>query len=168
MRFLPTFGLVLLTCSPLMSHADDDCERRGEVSGYVETVNLNELLQYGVAAIHIERKGKTFFEGEGVIIGQVVGSHTPPGFPEPLPILNHTIYFSDGTKLQTFGDKVESLISTGPCTFSAVEKITNAEGTKKLKKLEDDGHAILAIGTVSYCPDNPRNSFNLEGTVCFD
>lgn len=167
MRFLPTFGLVLLAF-PMISHADRDCERRGEISGYVETVNLNEQLQYGIAAIHLEKRGKTFFEGEGVVIGQVVGSYIKEGYPEPLPLLNHTIYFPNGTKLRTFGDKVESLIPTGVCTFDAVEKITTAKGTKKLRKLEDDGHQILAIGTVSYCPDDPRNSFKLEGTVCFD
>lgn len=168
MRFLPTFGLVLLTFSPLVSLADEDCEQRGKVSGYVKTVNLNMELQYGVAALHIDKKGKTFFEGDGVVIGQVVGSYVKPGYPEPLPILNHTIYLPGGTSLRTFRDKAVSLVPTSACSFKVVEKITRAKGRRELRALEDDGHEILAIGTVSYCEDNPMNSFELEGTVCFD
>lgn len=146
-----------------------ECEDTGTLSGRIVTVNASETLQYGVTRISINRHGKLFYTGQGVIIGQVAGRQN-----NGLPILNHTVYLSDGTRIQTDGDQVEQMIPTGklengtPCEFNAVERITNAEANRRLKKLDDEGHNIEATGIVSFCSDNNRNDLALQGTVCFD
>lgn len=163
MRFGTLAALALLTL-PLAANADD-CSAHGTLTGQVKTVNFSQELQYGVAAVHIEKNGKTFYEGQGVIIGQVVGQQD-----NGLPILNHTIYFADGSKIRTFEDKVESLLpaDASGCRFTATERLTSAKGRKKLRRLTNDEHDVLAEGTVSYCPDEPRNELTLSGTVCIN
>jgi hypothetical protein len=165
MRILPTLGLILLAV-PVASYAAGECREKGHITGHVNTVNLGLELQYGIATVHIEKNEKTFYEGEGVIIGQAatVGGD---GLPTSL---NHTIFFSDGKRLNTYGDAVDpsSIEWKDSCHFEVTETITNAEGTKKLNQLTSDNHDISVEGTVGICPDDPRNSFGLSGYVCFD
>lgn len=149
-------------------HASE-CEKTGQISGRIITVNASETLEYGVTRISIERKGKLFYAGQGVVIGQVVGKQD-----NGLPILNQTVYLSDGSRIRTEGNLIEHMIPTGklengvPCEFTVLERITRAEATRKLEKLDDDGHNVEARGVASVCSDNNRNDFVLSGTVCFD
>lgn len=152
------------------AHADDSrCERSGEISGNIVTVNASETLQYGMTEISITKRGRIFYSGRGVIVGQVVGTQD-----NGLPILDHTIYLNDGTRIKTENDRVVQFIPTGklengaPCEFQALERITQATGNRRLRDLADDGHRIEAAGIVSFCSDNNRNRFTLSGTVCFD
>ncbi len=163
MRFETLAGLLLLTL-PLAANADD-CSAHGNLTGQIKTVNFSQQLQYGIAAVHIEKNGQTFYQGQGVIIGQVVDQQD-----NGLPALNHTIYFADGSKIRTFGDKVESLLpaDASGCRFTATERLTSAKGRKKLRRLTNDEHDVLAQGTISYCPDDPRNELTLSGTVCIN
>lgn len=163
--------LIAAICIVPAAHAssESECKDRGTVSGNIVTTNASETLQYGITRLEILRKGKIYFSDTGVIVGRVVGRQD-----NGLPILAHTIYFSDGTRVETEGDRVKQFTPTGkfengaPCEFYAVEQITNAEGSGRLKKLEDEGHNIEATGTVSFCSDNNRNKFELQGSVCFD
>lgn len=163
--------LVLTALSVTAAHADGDsrCDRQGEVTGTLVTVNASQTLQYGVTDIAITKRGRLFYSGRGVVIGQVTGTQD-----NGLPILEHSIYLSDGTRVRTHGDRVEQMIPTGklengaPCEFQALERITRADANRRLRDLDEKGHNIEASGIVSFCSDNNRNRFTLSGTVCFD
>lgn len=145
-----------------------DCEHTGELSGVVKTINLSETMQYGVTKLSITSEGKQVFSGRGVIIGQIVGKQD-----NGLPILDHTIFLGDGTRIETHGDRVEQMIPTGklengvPCEFNVVERITDMWASRRLRRLSNDEHNVEATGTISYCSDYNRNNLQLNGTVCF-
>ena len=163
-----SLALAATLCISTFTHASE-CKNTGEFTGRIQTANLSETLQYGVARLEITQEGKQFYSGQGVIIGQVVGTQD-----NGLPILDHTVFLKDGTRIETSGDRVEQMTPTGklenqaPCEFSVVERITDVWANRRLKKLSNDNHDIEATGTVSYCSDNNRNELELHGTVCFD
>lgn len=167
MRVIP-FAAAAVLASSLAPVAASQCTQTGELSGRVETVNHSQELQYGVTSFTIDVDGDTFFSDVGVVIGQTVGTQ-----PNGLPILNHTVYFRDGTRFHTFGDKVVELTPVKfekgqPCAFDAVETFTSASATRKLRRLSNANHEAVATGRVSYCTGDPRNSFVLSGKVCIN
>ena len=152
--------------------AASECTQYGEISGTVRTVNLSPVLQYGVTGLAITKNGKPYFSGVGVIVGEVV----TPTNEDGQSTLNHTIYFADGTKLQTHLDTAQVLGPVPgkvnpdgtPCAFNVHESITDVTADKKLKRLSiAPPEEISADGTISFCSGENENHFTLSGTVCF-
>ena len=147
------------------------------VSGSVTTINLSAENQLGVVELTLtDEQGETLFSRHGGIIGEVVEPAAPngesiDGVPVFQSLLNHAMFFGHFTRLKTSGD-VALAVPTGkmlgdiPCEFLVSETITSAEGSRRLRKLSNDYHAIVATGTLSFCLDNNSNEFQLSGVAC--
>ena len=173
----------LITSAPTPA---TQCKDYGEMSGTVNTINVTEQLQYGIIDITITKAGREFYSNKGVIIGQVTTD--PPlvfqneqGQLVQQSSIDHMIFFADGVKMETEGDVGTIILfdplnptplnvdeNGKPCAFLASELITKAWGNKKLKKLSNDQHDVIAEGSVSFCSFDNHNEFELSGTVCFN
>lgn len=167
-KLLTCCGLITCMFSSQPILASDECTI-GDVSGWVHTTNLSNVLQSGVIKLVIEVDGEIYFKRKGVIIGQI----TYQGSNEdglPTASLEHDIFFGFGNRMETFNDRavlIPTKFENGiPCEFDVSEVISEAIGTKRLKHLSNDEHEIFADGSVSFCSDKNKNKFELSGTVC--
>ncbi len=152
-------GLLALTLGH--AAAADGCDRTGQVSGWIKTTSLTPLLQYGTTEVTITAKnGKTLYSNQGVIIGQVD--------PSDNTRLDHSVFFADGTRLETTGDRVISFVPVSDCLIEVTELITDVWANRKLKRLSNDRHEVYAKGTLDFCGPVSENKLELSGIVCID
>lgn len=153
-------GLVVL-CGVHMGMAQaEDCKQTAMVTGSVSTTNISETIQIGTVQIKLESdKGKPVFDEFGGIVGRIVSADPTTG----TSILNHSMFFQDGTRVETQGDVAQVQWPLSTCSFSVVETITNYQGSGEFEGMTG---AITATGTVSVPPCINKNTFEISGTVC--
>lgn len=157
--FIIITGLILLAVNT--AARADGCSNTAQVSGWIKTTSLTPLLQYGTTEITIARSnGKNLYRNQGVIIGQAD--------PDDDTRLDHSVFFSDGVRLETSGDRVISFVPMSDCLIEVTEKITVIWANKKLKRLSNDDHEVYATGSLNFCGPVSENNFELSGTVCID
>jgi hypothetical protein len=141
-----------------------------EVSGTVMTQNVTRTTQVGEITLDIDG----LFEDTGILVGNITD-------PDNIPItLFHVAKFPKGYQFVTNGDQgfidifnpIDSYQDpiTGEavaCAWPAYEEITEIAGGNKLFSNVIEVY-IRALGTVSYCPENNMNVFELSGYGCFE
>lgn len=139
----------------------DECKSLTSVYGTVDTVNVSETIQVGTIHLKlINEKGDVKYEEDGAIVGRVTSSDPETG----ASTLDHHIFFTDGSTIETTDDQAQLIPPfTSPCSFNVVETINNFWGTKEFKRASGN---IYANGTISFCEGSNGNHFDLSGTVC--
>lgn len=155
-----------------ISLADDTCNKVGQVSGQIHTVNLSDKIQSGTITLMIKVGHRPYYINKGRIIGRTVNQGLDSNTGQPYAIMDHDMFFGWQTILATSNDQAlltPTRFQNGvPCAFNVAEKMTAAIGTNRLRSLSNNMHGVIANGSISFCSDNNRNTFNLSGTVCLD
>ncbi len=155
-----------------LTMAADSCNKVGQVSGQIHTVNLNDKVQTGSIMLMIKVNHRPYYFNKGRIIGRTVAQGIDSNTGQPYAIMEHNMFFGWQTVLATSNDQAmltpTAFFNGAPCAFNVTEKITEAIGTDRLRALSNDMHQVTAQGSISFCPGNNRNSLQLSGTVCLD
>ena len=155
-------GIAFLGFAVVMGSAvADECKETATVSGSVNTTNISDTIQIGTVKLNLEsdKNGREVFDEFGGIVGRVIESTPETG----TSVLNHSLFFEDGTRVETQGDVAQILYPITACSFAVTETISNYVGSGVFKGATGN---IVAEGTVSVPPCKNENSFTLSGTVC--
>ena len=138
--------------------SDDKCKLEVDVmeGSTINTINVSESVQVGT--IHL--KLSNGFEEDGGVIGRITSQNEYTG----ASTLDHNVFFTDGSRIETTGDQAQITDDDGSgCSFTVVETINDFWGPKTFKRASG---TITAEGTISFCEGANGNSFKLTGTVC--
>lgn len=154
-------GVVLISSQSFAAGVCPNNYKETSVSGYVQTANISETLQIGTVQLTLLRlqNQKVEFDQLGAIVGTVTDSSEGGA----ITYLDHSLFFGNGTKIQTEADVAQIIGINSECSFDVLETITNFTGTKDLQGATG---SIIATGTVNFPPCGNQNSFTLSGTVC--
>lgn len=184
MKFKTTHLLLLLS-SPLVGLNSAFGETCYQLTGTVDTVNLNPFQQTGAIQIatYVDDPNNAQYEQSGQIDGVIVGKDQ-----DGLLLLDHTIKFSankkgKGSGFSTEYDEAEGTVEKVlldengnpilingepiPCKINDVKETINhiVNGFGNFKNVTSAN--ITAEGTVSFCPgDVNHNHFELSGGYC--
>jgi hypothetical protein len=148
-----------LSCSAGYTHATI-------TDGSAATVNLSAIKQIGQLCLKMANdKGKVVFDDCGALIGTVTSTY---GAGNPTS-LSHTAVFELFESFKTVNDTPflgELVDPSDPaqCAFKVGERFTELKwGTGIFK-----GGAlnVEAVGVVSFCPSQNKNTFVLSGDAC--
>jgi hypothetical protein len=152
--------------------AADSCNKVGQVSGRINTVNLSDKVQTGSIVLKIKVNHIPYYFNKGRIIGRTIDTGIDANTGQPYAIMEHNMFFGWQTILATNNDTglltPTRFLNGVPCAFDVTEKISEGIGTNRLKVLSNHTHEVIAKGSFSFCPDNNRNILKLSGTVCLD
>ena len=144
--------------------SNDECKTEVNVAGTIETTNVSQTIQVGTIHLQLsqgeEENKEVVFEKNGGIIGRITSQNADTGETT----LDHHIFFTDGSKIETTGDRAQITADHGTgCSFDVTEIISDFWGTKEFKRASGE---ITANGTISFCEGANGNHFELGGTVC--
>jgi hypothetical protein len=160
---------VIVFALPVFARAGLVCSNGSiaSVSGNVTTLNLTPKQQTGQICIKLlDARGKEVLNQCGAIIGNVQSLDTTTGSS----VLNHIVVLNNLQAFTTQNDATQITAVTEvdnsgtPCAFSIAEKITNISWSSGV--LLAGSADILALGTLSACPDKNLNVFSLSGQAC--
>ena len=139
------------------------------VGGSLTTENITPTIQLGNMTLTLSYDTGEVFSETGSLVGNITGGDAAIG----QSVLSHTARFSQGDSLVTEGDvaQITGILDVDensvPCAFSIYEQITDiAKGTRFFKNVTSAN--VVALGTVSNCPNLNENSFNLQGELCVE
>lgn len=161
--------LASLAGLPVLGHAQQCAAGYlpASVTGRVTTINVSETRQVGqICMVITTADGREVFDDCGALVGKLTAMDPATGSST----LNHTALFDLTESFRTVGDsaQVTGILATdadgAPCAMSVTEHMTKLKlGTGIFYGATID---VVAEGSISFCPGNNLNNFQLSGHGC--
>lgn len=161
--------LAALLCLPAVGQAQQCAAgfTPTTVTGRVSTMNVSPTKQVGqICLTMVAADGREVFDDCGALLGKVTAQDLTTG----ASTLNHTAVFELIESFKTNQDvaQITGVLETAPdgtpCAFSVTEHMTKLRwGTGIFYGATID---VVAEGSISFCPQNNLNTFQLNGHGC--